>query len=112
MFKRKKLFIVAVLVGLVFPVASHAGSSSGPVTQLIVNSVSKVFFKAGTNAAPPACATAVDSWALDASTPEGKAMYAVLLTAKALEKNVTVQGLNNCAVHPDREKVQFIIAAD
>lgn len=96
---------------ILFGAPALAGSSSGPVEALTVNTLSKVFFAAGTRAGAPGCATN-PQWALDATTAEGKAMYAMILTAKALEKNVTVTGNNTCSVQPDRETVQFMQVAD
>ena len=87
---------------------SFAGSSSGAVSNVTANVASRIFFEAGTLAANPACATA-GSWALDATTPEGKAMYALILTAQATDRTVTVTGNNLCTIQPDRETVQFMV---
>jgi len=103
---------ITIATALVCSSSSFAGSSSGPITGLIVNTAARVFFTAGTVSGAPGCATALNSWALDTTTTEGKSMYASLLTARALGQEVSVVGLNNCNAHPDREKVQFIVIAD
>lgn len=86
--------------------ASHAGSSSGKVTLMIINSSNYLFFTAGIKSGSPACGNN-DQWAINLGTAQGKTIYALLLAAQAQDKVVNVVGNNTCNNWGDREDVLF-----
>jgi hypothetical protein len=53
----------------------------------------------------PACNSYRQRWVLDASTPQGKQQYALLLSAQLSGKAVIVAGTNDCALWGDSEGV-------
>lgn len=85
-----------------------AGSSNGAVSRLLVNSSNTVMFTAGSVANKPACSTVPNSWAFSLTTPSGKAMYALLLTAYAQGKQVVVEGTGTCSAWGDSETPLYI----
>jgi len=104
---KKTILLIASLIAVTLSASAYAGSSRGTVENVTVNILSRVFFEAGTPVNQPTCAQQV-SWALDASTPEGRAMYALILTAQANGNEIIVTGNNLCGVQADRETVQFM----
>lgn len=86
-----------------------AGTSSGKVTTLIVNASNYLFFNAGVKQQSPVCGNN-DQWAINLSTPKGKSIYAMLLAAKAQDRNVWVYGNNTCDEWGDREDVLYAIS--
>lgn len=99
-----KIALLSILLGLSDVVM--AGSSAGTPTNVgAVDGV--VVFTAGTKSGGPTCAVVTQEWAADTTTPTGKAIYALLLTAISSGRNVAVQGAgpgqDNCSAWPDRE---------
>lgn len=86
--------------------ASNAGTSTGPVTILIVNSSNYLFFTAGTKTGSPTCGNN-NQWAISLSTAQGKSIYVMLLAAQAQNKQVSVYGANTCNNWGDREDVLY-----
>ena len=87
-----------------------AGSSTGPITGVIVNRYGKLFFTAGSVTAKATCSNG--EWAVDLVGPDGpagKAMLATVLSAQAQGKSIYVGGKGNCDVWGDRETVEYII---
>ena len=99
-----KLIVIAILCATAC--ASHAGSSSGKVTSMIINSSNYLFFTAGTKSGSPACGNN-DQWAINLGTAQGKTIYALLLAAQAQDKVVNVVGNNTCNNWGDREDVLY-----
>lgn len=98
---------IPVLVGtILLATSAHAGSSSGKVTTLLVNSSNFLFFTVGTKIGSPLCGNN-NEWAINLATAQGKSIYALLLAAKALDKNVTISGNNTCNNWGDREDVLY-----
>lgn len=87
----------------------HAGTSSGPVTTLIINSSNFLFFTAGTKTGSPTCGNN-NQWAINLGTAQGKTIYAMLLAAQAQNKTVTVYGNNTCNNWGDREDVLYAVS--
>lgn len=85
-----------------------AGTSGGVVTLLMAHAHDIVIFSAGTHERKPSCSVINDEWALSLTTPTGKAMYAILLLAKAQGKTVSVQGTGVCTAWLDRETPMYI----
>jgi hypothetical protein len=54
------------------------------------------------------CTVTPTDWAFDSSTDNGKAMYAMLLSAAAQGKQVYVRGSGDCKDWSDRERPMFI----
>ena len=90
--------------------AAYAGSSTGLVGVLRAhtNAPNIITFSAGTNVGKPACSVIGDEWALSLSTDGGRAMYSLLLMAKAAGLTVTVIGTSACSAWADRETPGYI----
>lgn len=105
----KKIGIISSIVTLTIFGNAHAGSSSGAVSMLMVHSPEIVIFRAGTHLNKPACSTAGEDWAISLNSHSGRAIYAMLLTAKSQNKNVTVIGQGICSAWGDREAPLYIL---
>lgn len=86
-----------------FAGAAFAGNSSGTPAGVLAAQNGIVIFSAGTKAGGPVCASIPNDWAVNTTTPDGKAIYALLLTAISTGRNVAVTGTNNCDAWGDRE---------
>ena len=76
--------------------------SNGTITQIaVIGDV--VFFTAGSHTGKPTCSTIGDEWAFSLTTPGGRGMYALLLTAQLRGLPVTVNGSGSCPAWGDRE---------
>lgn len=80
-----------------------AGSSSGQVTVITAHNGDTIIFSAGLHQNKPPCSTIGEEWAFSLSTPSGKAMYSLLLSAQAQGLSVTTYGVNDCG-GGDRER--------
>ena len=100
-----------LILGLftVFCFTVHAGSSSGPITQVSVVG-DAVLFTAGTHVNKPACSTIGDDWSISLATPGGRAMYALVLSAQAQRLSIYASGYvpGNCSAWGDRETPSVI----
>lgn len=87
------------------------GNSTGQVTVPVIGATYGVFmFKAGTPAGQPACVQVPSQpWVLNVKTDGGKATYALLLSAQAQGKTVSVSGTGVCDVWGDRETVDAVM---
>ena len=94
---------------LLHSAACAAGSSAGPVTTVYAYSGDVAMFAAGTHQGKPACSTAAEDWAFTLTTPTGKAMLALLISAQAQGKAVTVGGTGACSAWSDREAPLYIV---
>lgn len=102
----KKALIPLLLASSAF--SAVAGTSSGKVTTMIINSSNYLFFTAGTKSGTPNCGTSnANQWALNLNTAQGKSIYALLLSAQAQEKVVTIIGGSTCNNWGDREDVAY-----
>ena len=107
-----KILIFALIISLTCP-SVYAGSSAGLITNPFSGSTSILNgFTAGIHQNKPACSTLGDDWAFNATTPEGKAMLALLLTAYSLKKPIHVEGKGVCDVYPYRESVDYFYIID
>ena len=97
---------VAAVILATFACTSHAGSSSGKVTTMIINSSNFLFFTAGAKSGSPTCGNN-DQWAINLATAQGKNIYAMLLAAQAQDRTVSVFGNNTCNNWGDREDVLY-----
>ncbi|HEY6528756.1 MAG TPA: hypothetical protein VIZ65_08675 [Cellvibrionaceae bacterium] len=101
----------AAIIGLGiigFSEAIHAGGSNGNVATVMVHSGNAVIFDAGVHNQKPACSIVGNHWAFSLTSEDGKAMYAMLLTAAAQNKKVSVYGTGLCSAWPDRETPLYI----
>jgi hypothetical protein len=57
----------------------------------------------------PSCVKVAGTYAIDLSTPAGRAIFAEALTAHALGKQVTIEGNDSCNVFPGSETVVGLI---
>jgi hypothetical protein len=101
--------LISILIGLtcaLLHLNGNAGSSSGAVTMMIVNSSNFLFFTAGTKSNSPSCGNN-NQWALNLSTPTGRSIYALILSAQAQGKVLYIVGNGTCNGWGDREDVLF-----
>lgn len=91
----KKLLVLAVCVATaVLATSASAGNASGHVTRVTTYG-NAVIFAVESTPSPAPCSTAGD-FVVDASTSEGKAMYANVLTALAVNRPISVFSANSC----------------
>ncbi len=104
----KRVFLI-MLLAVSFNVS--AGSQTGTVDYIIVRaSDGLVYFtlKGGALNARPSCAT-IGYWMIkDENSSSGKLQYAMILSAHASGKTVTVSGMNVCTRWHDGEDVDYI----
>ena len=105
-----RLFILLTFFLMCFPLISVAGSAApGPLSDVYVMSNGKaIIYTTGSRSSPPACATQVPRFAIDATTPTGKAQLATLLTAFASGKTVEFSGTGTCGNWGDTESVDYL----
>ncbi|WP_375396473.1 hypothetical protein [uncultured Sphingomonas sp.] len=106
-----KLAVAIALLGLSGQTPAQASSAgAGAIHNVlpIQNNGPVLFNQDGTRSTPPACSTIPGRWAIDASTPGGQAKLAVLLTAYAQGRQITVYGTGICDVWVDTETVLYI----
>jgi hypothetical protein len=98
---------IALLALCLFVVPSPnvmAGESSGTVQIQLVYSPNRVFFfTSHRRDAWPACASTLKRWVLDISHPDGRARYALLLSAQVTGKPIYVWGTGDCLLWSDSE---------
>jgi hypothetical protein len=105
--------MIALLVMLVSGTV-FAGDSTGKVTRIMVHQAGSsgvgavVMFTAGTMTDKAACSTQANQWAISLEGNKGKAMYAMLLAAKAQGTTVGVRGSGDCNDWSDRERPIYI----
>ncbi len=87
-------FIGVLIMLFVMPPSSQAGTSTGVITNITVSNFNNtVTFLAGAHMNKPACANATtDNWSFPLNDPNAKTMYALLLSAAAQGKTITVIG--------------------
>ncbi|HVI55614.1 MAG TPA: hypothetical protein VM621_11285 [Luteibacter sp.] len=74
--------------------AASAGDGSGNITRLTAYGTA-VIFTVESHPSPAPCGPG-GAFVINASTPEGKTMYATLLTAIASSRPISVYGSNTC----------------
>ncbi len=105
---RKSFAIAAIAIG--FSAPAVAGKAVGEVNlvytqgDLIFASISN--YNCATVADACGCST-TGEFALDSTTTDGKNLYAMFLTARALGATVAVTGLGTCDVKSDREDIKY-----
>lgn len=102
--------VAVAMVLLIGSAAPGLASSTtyGSMSNVNVTRVGKLFFsQSGTRTTPPTCAT-LDRFVIDVNAPSGQAEAAVLLTALAQNKRVSVTGTGACADWGDTESVEVI----
>lgn len=107
--------LLALLVSGLTPV-SFAGTGSGTINQIYVHSPNSgyssaveglVFFTTAQHLSPPPCSGV--QWAFSLDNVRGRMMYALLLSAKAQGKSVTVYGDGTCTDWSDRERPYYLL---
>ncbi|WP_426699865.1 hypothetical protein ACPPVV_10650 [Rhodanobacter sp. Col0626] len=105
-----KMFLPLFAAGLLASSAAYAGTGGGNVTSVVAIKGGTVVFKTATHTGYPICEEApTEAWAIDTTTVNGKAQYALLLTAINSGMDITVAGTNTCDIYPTRETVQQLI---
>lgn len=106
---------VALKIGMALALvcgANAAGASTasgGTISAISVEQGRLFFYVSGSRTATPPCHTVPGRWVFDASTAQGQAMMAALMTFYSQGKQVSVSGTNACANWPDTESVQYIL---
>ena len=101
----------AVLMFLFFVAVTDSawcGGGSGTVKRIMVHQGDIVMFSLGDHINKPACSLVGEDWALSLATEEGRAMYALLLSAAAQGHTVHVEGRGDCSAWGDRENPKFM----
>ena len=98
--------IAAASIASLGSAAFAAGSGSGNVAGVSVESASGKF-STSTHSGAPACAT-TGRWAVDVSTPQGQSLWSGVLLAYSQNKPVTIGGTGTCTVWGDSETVAWI----
>ncbi|MDQ1091374.1 hypothetical protein QE400_000787 [Xanthomonas sacchari] len=100
--------VLAVSIFCVLPFSASAGDGAGKVIQVIAHSHDVVFFTLdGPHTNAPACSST--PWSLSLTTNSGRAQYALLLSAVAQGKAVTVHGTGDCSAWGDRETAEYVL---
>lgn len=106
----KKLSRIAIISGfLLLSGMTHAGTSNGKVTFMIINSTNYLFVTAGVKTGSPACGNN-NEWAVNLGTAQGKSLYALLLSAQSQDKTVSIVGNGTCSIWADREDILYAAA--
>jgi hypothetical protein len=104
-----KLFMLITTVLLSF--SASAGDGSGKVTRIYAhqknNGSGVIMFALQNHSNSPICSG--HEWAFDANNEQGKAMYALLLSAASQGKSVIVKGVGDCSAWGDRERPAWIM---
>ncbi|WP_198527632.1 hypothetical protein [Xanthomonas sp. SHU 199] len=88
--------------------SAWAGDGAGKVIQVMAHTQDVVFFTLdGPHTNPPACSST--PWSLSLATNSGRAQYALILSAVAQGKPVTVHGTGDCSAWGDRETVAYVL---
>jgi len=97
-----------LLVSAMAPLRADATTQIGTIIRIFVNGAGTVFVTVDD---PTIIVTACtrNRYAFKfKDSQEGKAMYALVLAAFALNKTVEVTGQDTCNVHPDSETIRFV----
>ena len=109
-----KTLLVLLMLGLTS--LSFAGTGSGTINQIYVHSPNGayssstqglVFFTTAQHINLPGCSGI--QWAFSLDTVRGRMWYALLLSAKAQGKSVTVYGDGTCGDWSDRERPYYLL---
>ena len=87
--------LLLTIQSLIWIPNAAAGDGSGTVQIAHVYPPSLVFFYTSQRTNGAACANGIKRWVLDVSTNEGRAKYALLLSAQLAGKPVIVSGTGN-----------------
>ena len=111
-----KIRILATALALALaPAAAHANATSGYISQILTltGDHSVLFNQSGSNSNVPGCGANYPSrWSIDASTAFGQSEMALILSAYALHKTVSVIGTGDCSAHADTQTVQLLVIDD
>lgn len=100
--------ISLVSASLVTSPACAGSAALGNITQFTANQTVFFLVTNGTRSGAPACAAAISRWAIDISTNGGQAMAALVMSAQAQGKLVSVIGNGTCSVWGDTETADHI----
>lgn len=106
--KQIKLQIATICALLATP--AYSGQQTGLITQVITRASDGLvyFYMSGSPSDRPSCATNSYWMIKDENSAAGKRQLAVLLTARATSKEVTVTGSNTCSRWGDGEDVEEV----
>ena len=105
---------VALKIGMALALTCCAGAGSastasgGTIAGISVQQGRLFFYVSGGRTSTPACHTVPGRWVFDASTAQGQAMMAAVMTFYSQGKQIAVGGTNACANWPDTESVEYI----
>lgn len=101
--------IATLMIVTAFGATAMAGSAKGNVRRVLVHAPGVVMFDVGNHYSKPRCSRAGNEFAFSLKTPQGKSMYALLLSAANLDIPVYVKGNGKCDAWGDRENVIFML---
>lgn len=107
--------LLSLILGSMLAGGASAGWSAGPVKVKNINFMTQgyvIFYFEGARGPVPACATERYRFALNVSTPGGRAQLAGLLTAYTTGKSINVYGTGDCSYWADTESVDFFHTID
>ena len=107
--KMNKLFIALVVVAA--SISSAYAGTSGPgniINPYFMQNGALLVTTDASQSGAPSCATVINRWAIDATTPAGKLQATAVLTAYAMGKKIAIWGTGTCSVWGDTEGVSFL----
>jgi len=106
---RLSIALAVVCLGLATP-AAFAGTAVGKVYDpYFMYDGTVIVYVNGTHNSPPACATQVGRFIVDATTPAGKVLLSGLLTAYTTGKTVSVVGAGTCLGQSSETVLYFLV---
>ncbi len=89
-----------------------SGNTSGKIAVLGVNRFDEALVKTDGTENYQECAAEFKRYVADLNTNYGRAMYSMMLSAKAQKKSIKITGKNLCDVRDDAESIQYIEILD
>lgn len=105
---KRFIYPALAIISLLTSPTLASDAAIGTTYGILAHDTGRIFFyQTGSRTARPTCATE-DRWVFDIKTSTGQATLAVLLTAHANNRNVTIQGTGQCSEWPDTETVRSV----
>lgn len=104
---KKILCAIAVVISSLNTAASLASSATGKITIIIPHAGDQVFFNITNHSQTGCITTDTGRFRIDLTTHTGRAIYSLLLSAQAQDKELEVVGLGTCT--GTREDVNYIV---
>lgn len=102
-------FLSGIAMICALMIAAPAGASSAPAGSIstiqVLNNGVVLFNHNGARTALSGCATNLGRWSFDGATPAGQAKLSLLMSAYMANKQIAINGANNCNDFPGIESV-------